>query len=204
MKCRIWTSPNTWHLSQWPANVFYREGKGVFCSRIDKLVSRLSFADTNAQSGHQFASWKAMFKKKRDQYKNVTCWLLHFAGCSTTWCLDAAWERRRRGQIPSVASPEVNQAGWDVFWGFPWHLLGVFCAAGWVLLTLGCILCHPAHRAKLSSSKGRGNLPLDGSDMDPNSSSSEDNKAGSFPVSCQVTPFSNSSPDKTHHPGCSW
>lgn len=157
MKCRIWTSPNTWHLPQCPAKVFLillQGGEGFififFLISIDILVSKWSFADANAQSGDQFASWKAISKEKKVQCKNVTRWLLHFAVCSTTWCQDAAWERRRREQVPSVASPEGNQAGWDVFWGsavgLPWHPLGVFSAAGCVVLTLCSILCCPAHR----------------------------------------------------------
>lgn len=56
---------------------FYSEEKALFFfSRIGKLVTRLCIAD--ARSGDQFASWKVMLKKKKDQQKNITCWAAAF------------------------------------------------------------------------------------------------------------------------------
>lgn len=186
----------------------------------------------DGQTGHlQCAVWwpvcqlkSNVQEKKKTNKRILLVGLLGFAGCSTTWCKNAAQERRRRGQNFHFSLPlrELSTMWCMLKLGCKpatsvskllaplWHLLGVcFCcrlSACWVCpLSCPVLSCtQRLLRAKRSSSKGSF-LPLHGSVWrGQNSSGSQDNKTGSLPVSCQVTLFSNSSSDKTHHTVYAW
>lgn len=101
----------------------------------------------------------------------------------------------------------------DCLCSLPWSdssrtgsVLRLSCRSGisWMYFLLqaeGCWLRAPQSQAQFLEGKEKSAFRWF---WHGQSSSREDNKAGSLPVSCQVIPFSKSSPDKTHHPGCSW
>lgn len=168
MKWRIWTAltlgifHNVQQMFSWS---FYREGKRIFLISIDILVSKLSFADANAQSSEQFASWKAMFKEKNKSKVKMLlvgcCILLCAAQCGTRiqpgrgggegrFPLYLPWsESNRMGCVLRLSCRSAGSS-----------LASSGCIFCCVVLTLCSILCCPARRASSepSSAPQRGGI----------------------------------------------